>query len=53
MRRQKPPSGKPLGLPELLAIALGGMIGGGIFTILRHAILAMALTASTPALAVT
>jgi len=34
MHRQKPPTGKPLGLPELLAIALGGMIGGGIFTIL-------------------
>ena len=27
-------SNKALGLPELLAIALGGMIGGGIFTIL-------------------
>jgi amino acid transporter len=26
--------GKPLGTPELIAIALGGMIGGGIFTIL-------------------
>lgn len=25
---------KPLGVPELIAIALGGMIGGGIFTIL-------------------
>ena len=25
---------KALGLPELIAIALGGMIGGGIFTIL-------------------
>lgn len=25
---------KPLGVPELVAIALGGMIGGGIFTIL-------------------
>ncbi len=29
-----PQRGKALGLPELLAIALGGMIGGGIFTIL-------------------
>ncbi|WP_430462719.1 APC family permease [Thalassolituus sp. LLYu03] len=28
------PQGKALGLPELIAIALGGMIGGGIFTIL-------------------
>jgi amino acid transporter len=28
------PRGKPLGTPELIAIALGGMIGGGIFTIL-------------------
>ena len=27
-------SEKALGLPELIAIALGGMIGGGIFTIL-------------------
>lgn len=26
--------GKPLGLPELIAIALGGMVGGGIFAIL-------------------
>jgi amino acid transporter len=26
--------GKNLGLPELIAIALGGMVGGGIFTIL-------------------
>ena len=26
--------GKALGVPELIAIALGGMIGGGIFTIL-------------------
>jgi len=25
---------KALGVPELIAIALGGMIGGGIFTIL-------------------
>lgn len=25
---------KPLGVPELIAIALGGMVGGGIFTIL-------------------
>jgi len=25
---------KPLGAPELIAIALGGMIGGGIFTVL-------------------
>jgi len=25
---------KALGLPELVAIALGGMVGGGIFTIL-------------------
>ena len=25
---------KPLGLPELIAIALGGMVGGGIFSIL-------------------
>lgn len=25
---------KELGLPELIAIALGGMVGGGIFTIL-------------------
>jgi len=25
---------KVLGLPELIAIALGGMVGGGIFTIL-------------------
>ena len=28
------PRGKPLGTLELIAIALGGMIGGGIFTIL-------------------
>jgi len=28
------PRNKPLGLPELVAIALGGMIGGGIFSIL-------------------
>lgn len=28
------PRGKTLGIPELIAIALGGMIGGGIFTIL-------------------
>lgn len=26
--------GKPLGLPELVAIALGGMVGGGIFSVL-------------------
>ncbi len=26
--------GKTLGMPELIAIALGGMVGGGIFTIL-------------------
>lgn len=26
--------GKALGIPELIAIALGGMVGGGIFTIL-------------------
>lgn len=26
--------GKELGVPELIAIALGGMVGGGIFTIL-------------------
>jgi amino acid transporter len=26
--------GKTLGIPELIAIALGGMVGGGIFTIL-------------------
>ncbi|WP_372605122.1 APC family permease [Actibacterium sp.] len=32
MRRRK--SDKPLGLAELIAIALGGMVGGGIFTIL-------------------
>ncbi len=25
---------KSLGLPELIAIALGGMVGGGIFTVL-------------------
>jgi len=25
---------KPLGLPELIAIAVGGMVGGGIFTVL-------------------
>lgn len=25
---------KALGIPELIAIALGGMVGGGIFTIL-------------------
>lgn len=25
---------KTLGVPELIAIALGGMVGGGIFTIL-------------------
>ena len=25
---------KSLGLPELVAIALGGMVGGGIFTVL-------------------
>ena len=29
---------KPLGVPELIAIALGGMIGGGIFTILGIAV---------------
>lgn len=28
---------KPLGLPELIAIAIGGMIGGGIFSILGTA----------------
>ncbi len=28
------PRGKSLGVPELIAIALGGMVGGGIFTIL-------------------
>ncbi len=28
------PRGKALGVPELIAIALGGMVGGGIFTIL-------------------
>ncbi|MCF7821666.1 MAG: APC family permease, partial [Mariprofundaceae bacterium] len=28
------PRGKNLGVPELIAIALGGMIGGGIFSIL-------------------
>lgn len=30
--------GKVLGLPELIAIALGGMIGGGIFTVLGIAV---------------
>jgi len=29
---------KSLGLPELIAIAVGGMIGGGIFTILGIAV---------------
>jgi len=28
------PRGKALGVPELIAIALGGMVGGGIFTVL-------------------
>ncbi|TNF08028.1 MAG: amino acid permease, partial [Gammaproteobacteria bacterium] len=28
------PRGKTLGIPELIAIALGGMVGGGIFTVL-------------------
>ena len=28
------PRGKNLGIPELIAIALGGMVGGGIFTVL-------------------
>lgn len=32
------PRGKPLGLTELVAIALGGMVGGGIFTILGLAV---------------
>ncbi len=32
------PRGKDLGLPELIAIALGGMVGGGIFTILGIAV---------------
>jgi len=31
--------GKVLGVPELIAIALGGMIGGGIFSILGIAFL--------------
>jgi len=31
--------GKNLGLPELIAIALGGMVGGGIFTILGISVL--------------
>ena len=30
--------GAPLGTPELIAIALGGMVGGGIFTILGIAV---------------
>jgi amino acid transporter len=30
--------GKSLGIPELIAIALGGMVGGGIFTILGIAV---------------
>jgi len=29
---------KALGLPELVAVALGGMVGGGIFTILGVAV---------------
>lgn len=28
------PEGKNLGIPELIAIALGGMVGGGIFSVL-------------------
>lgn len=50
---------KPLGVPELIAIALGGMIGGGIFTILGIAVsivgvytpLAIALGGSIAAMA--
>ena len=34
MPDKRPVSTPPLGLAELIAIALGGMIGGGIFTIL-------------------
>jgi len=33
-RANPDPMRKSLGLPELLAIAIGGMIGGGIFTVL-------------------
>lgn len=34
MHRPRPQDDAPLRLPELVAIALGGMVGGGIFTIL-------------------
>ncbi|SFL92499.1 APC family permease [Shimia aestuarii] len=34
MRPDRHPDAPPLGLAELIAIALGGMVGGGIFTIL-------------------
>lgn len=34
MRLKRDTSKKALGLPELIAIALGGMVGGGIFSIL-------------------
>lgn len=34
MHANRPPDAPPLRLPELVAIALGGMVGGGIFTIL-------------------
>lgn len=33
--------GKTLGVPELIAIALGGMVGGGIFTILGISVAAV------------
>ncbi|MEQ9693657.1 APC family permease [Shimia sp. SDUM112013] len=34
MRPDRPANAPPLGLAELIAIALGGMVGGGIFTVL-------------------
>ncbi|MDO6483281.1 APC family permease [Shimia thalassica] len=34
MRPDRPSTAPPLGLAELIAIALGGMVGGGIFTVL-------------------
>jgi amino acid transporter len=34
MRPDRPLDAPPLRLPELIAIALGGMVGGGIFTVL-------------------
>lgn len=43
MHANRPPDAPPLRLPELVAIALGGMVGGGIFTILGISVAAIGI----------